>query len=404
MRTAAVVTIGTELTTGLRQDTNGGAIARALRDAGYHVESITALPDDAAAVSLVLSALMARCALVVVTGGLGPTHDDITREAAAHALGRPLVRDAGIAARLEDLARRHSAPEARERMLRQADVIEGARVIAATSGSAPGQMIAAGRGRLVLLPGPPAEMHPMLDEVLTSESAFAPPVRFRCTGISESDAQARVEPALADHPDVTLTLLAAPGEVEVVLFAPDAPASLQRARQAVRAALGIACFSEDGSSLPETVIGLARRRGDRLALAESCTGGMASASLTEVPGASEVFLGGVVSYADAFKSALLGVDATILAAHGAVSEAAARAMAEGALRLPGATLAASVTGIAGPGGGTADKPVGLVWFAVAAAGGPTVAAERLLLGDRAAIRTRAAATLLDLLRLRMEGD
>ncbi|MDO8903201.1 nicotinamide-nucleotide amidohydrolase family protein, partial [Hydrogenophaga sp.] len=231
-----------------------------------------------------------------------------------------------------------------------------------------------------------------------------PPVRLRCTGITESDAQALVEPAIAPYPDVEFTILAAPGDVEVVLFA-DAQdtGSLDRARHAAREALGDVCYSADGSSLAETVIGLARAGGVQLACAESCTGGLVAAALTDVAGASDVFGGGVVAYADEAKLHLLHVPAELLSAHGAVSEAVARAMAEGALPVAGATLAVATTGIAGPGGATADKPVGLVWFAVARRGTETLTTERCFRGDRERVRDQATATALDLLRRELQG-
>jgi len=396
--TAAVVTVGTELTAGLRRDTNGGEIARALREAGYVVASLTSLPDDIDALETTLRALTDLHAFVVVTGGLGPTHDDITREAASRALGRPLVRDESIAERLQKLALRHKEPRARAQMPRQADVLEGATVLPAVAGTAPGQIVPTPAGQLLLLPGPPNEMRPLLALALSGATPAVPPVRLRCIGITESDCQHRVEPVIASL-SVDLTLLASPDDVEVVLFARDGDGTdMAKAAAAAKEALGAACYSDDGTSLPEVVLVLARTRGLRLSCAESCTGGLVAASLTDIPGASDVFGGGIVAYANGVKSQMLGVPEGLLAQFGAVSEQTAAAMAQGALAVGEADLSVSTTGIAGPGGGTDEKPVGLVWFGIARADGRTRAVERRFGGDRDMVRRRAAATALDLLR------
>lgn len=396
--TAAIVTVGTELTAGLRQDTNGGEIARALREAGYVVSSLTSLPDDLEIVAATLGALTSLHALVVVTGGLGPTHDDITREAASHALGRPLVRDASIAELLEASTRRHREPGARAQMARQADVIQGARVLPAVAGTAPGQVVPTPAGSLVLLPGPPNEMRPLLARALEGTTPAARPARLRCIGLTESDAQHLIEPAIAGL-NVDFTILASPNDVEAVLFArDDTDGDVDRAASAAREALGAACYSEDGSSLAEVVLRLAREHRVTIAAAESCTGGLIAAALTDVPGSSEVFAGGIVAYANNVKGAVLGVPEGILALHGAVSEQVAAVMAEGVRAATGASLAVSTTGIAGPGGGSDEKPVGLVWLGVAREGHPTVAYERRFGGDRDMVRRRAAASALDLLR------
>jgi nicotinamide-nucleotide amidase len=393
---AAVLTVGTELTTGLRSDTNGGEIARALGEAGYAVASLMSVPDELAAVEDAIRALTALHSLVVVTGGLGPTHDDITREAASQALSRPLLRDPSTEGLLEQGAFRHREPAARLHLLRQADVLEGARVLPAVSGTAPGQVVPTPAGELVLLPGPPAEMRPLLAKALEGRGVGIPAVRLRCIGITESDAQHRVAPAIGQY-GVDLTLLAGTNDVEVVLFGTADP-DLAAASAAAREALGDVVYSADGTCLPEVVLALARSAGARVACAESCTGGLIAAALTDIPGSSDVFAGGVVAYANEVKRDVLGVQEGLLAQYGAVSEQCARAMAEGALRVGEATIAVATTGIAGPGGGTHDKPVGLVWFGVARSDAPTTAVERRFGGDRDAVRRRATAFALDLLR------
>ncbi|HEX9094407.1 MAG TPA: nicotinamide-nucleotide amidohydrolase family protein, partial [Coriobacteriia bacterium] len=337
--------------------------------------------------------------IVVVTGGLGPTHDDITRGAASAALGVRLVRQDSIARDLDAWAVRHGDPRARDQVYVQAEVLEGARVLAPVSGTAPGQVVPTARGMLVLLPGPPHEMRPMLAEVVGELAAgTAPPAVLRCTGVTESDVQVRVLDVLAGRTDVAFTVLAKPGDVRAVLYDRGAGASALSALAAeVELRLGDVCYSNDGASLAEVVSRLARALGVSIAVAESCTGGLVAAALTEVPRASDVFAGGVVAYANEVKTLVLGVEAGMLAQFGAVSEQVARAMATGARERLEASHAVAVTGIAGPDGASDGKPVGTVWFAVA---GPTgVHAElRDLPGDRSGVRLRATAVALDLLR------
>jgi nicotinamide-nucleotide amidase len=335
----------------------------------------------------------------VVTGGLGPTHDDVTREAAALAIGVDLVRDPALETMLAPWAARHRDARSSERIYVQADVLAGARAIPPTRGTAPGQIVPTARGMLVLLPGPPAEMRPMLREVSTLLAGHAaPPAVLRCAGITESDAQMAVQDALGRAEGVSFTVLAAPGDVRAVLYDRGIGADGLRALAArVAARLGDVCYSTDGSSLAEVVVRLASEKGLTVACAESCTGGMVAAAITDVPGSSDVFAGGVVAYADTAKSALLGIDPAFIAQWGAVSESVARAMASGALPAMSADMAVGVTGLAGPGGGSADKPVGTVWFALAGPDGVS-AVRHGLPGDREGVRLRAVAVALDLLR------
>lgn len=392
---AAIVTVGTEITAGLRLDTNTQEIASALTTAGYTVSEAISMPDAHDVLARALRRLTGTFELVVVTGGLGPTHDDVTREAAATALGLPMASDSAIEVALAPMIARHCEPEAREGILRQARVIAGARVILPTSGTAPGQVIGTPAGELLLLPGPPHEMRPMLAAHLAHARASSPPVILRCVGLPESDAQIRVERNLPD--DVGFTVLASPGEVQVILSDEGAGAPrLSQAAVDARRELGTFCYS-DGIPLPATVLQIASRQATSLAVAESCTGGMIASALTSVPGSSEAFLGGVVAYSNSSKTTLLGVDPDLVAAYGAVSAEVAQAMAQGAAERFGAGLAVSTTGVAGPGGGTADKPVGLVWFGISS-GSKTVAVRRDVFGDREGVRARATATALDLLR------
>ncbi|MDO8949917.1 MAG: nicotinamide-nucleotide amidohydrolase family protein [Actinomycetota bacterium] len=396
--TAAILTIGTELVTGQRLDTNSTEIALALHAAGFTVTEMLSLGDDVAACARQLERLCAACELVIVTGGLGPTHDDITREGASHALKRPLLRDQSIAEGLLTVIARHRDPKAAEHILLQADILEDATVIPATTGTAPGQAAATPRGTLLLLPGPPHEMRPMLAAFLGEHHTGVPPVRLRCTGTTESDVQLAAQRALAGHRGVELTVLAAPAEVEVVLFDEGAgEEGLLAAGLAVEAALGDVCYSNDGASLAEVVVRRACAAGVRLACAESCTGGLIASALTDVAGASDVFTGGVVAYSNDLKIAALDVPPGLLAQFGAVSGETAAAMAEGIAALTGATYAVATTGIAGPGGGSYEKPVGLVWFGLVTPKGTSTSC-RSFPGDRAGVRIRATRTALDLVR------
>lgn len=397
---AAIVTVGSELTEGLRIDTNTAEIARALAPRGFRVSIAASVGDDVTRLAELLANLCADHDLVVTTGGLGPTHDDITREAASRALGRPLVRDRRLTTLLEPVIARHKDPEAASQVLNQADVIEGAEVIDPTTGTAPGLVVPAPAGFLALLPGPPSEMRPMLAAVAGRyPMSRAEPHDLGVVGLTESDAQVRAQRALEPYGGVALTVLARPGDVRVLLLDDGAGSEvLAAASSDVARALGDHCYSEDGASIEEVVVREAARRGVMLACAESCTGGLVGAALTEVAGASACFLGSVVTYSDAAKSDLLGVKPDALNQHGAVSEQVARQMAEGARTVLGADTAVAVTGIAGPDGGSADKPVGLVWFALASDCGTEAVDRRFSASSRTAVRARATATALDLLR------
>lgn len=403
-RTAAVLTVGSELTEGLRDDTNAAEVALALSSAGHAVRELASVPDDVAAVRASIARLTAAYDTVVVTGGLGPTHDDVTREAAAAALDVELVEEPALREALLPAAAAHERPEAAEQVYRQALVLPGAEVLPPTIGTAPGLIASQDRHTLVLLPGPPAEMRPMLARLVERfDRTRTAPVALPCAGISESDAQVIASGALDSDVGVTLTVLSRPGEVEILLLDDGAgAAALAESASRVRDALGHACYAEDGRTLPEAVLALAARRGVSLATAESCTGGMVAAEITSVPGSSASFLGGVVCYSDASKRSLLGVPRATITGYGAVSAETAAAMAEGARAALGAEVAVSVTGVAGPAGGTADKPVGLVYVCLAEANGTHVE-RRTFGGDRAIVRRRATVAALDMLRRRLAG-
>lgn len=398
--TAVVVTVGSELTQGLRIDTNTSEIARELSRRGFSVAETVSIGDDAGLLAALLARLVATNALVVVTGGLGPTHDDITREAAARALGIALSTDGDIVERLRDVQARHTDPGAREAVLSQALVLDGAEVVHATTGTAPGQIVPTPAGSLVLLPGPPSEMRPMLRAALVGfDAERATPAELGVTGMSESDVQHAAQRALAAFEGIVLTVLAKPGDVRVLLIDDGAGERvIAEAAKAVAAEIGEACYATDGSSLAASLLHECAARRLTVAAAESCTGGLVSAAITDVPGSSAVYLGGVVSYSNQMKLDVLDVPEGLLAQYGAVSEQTACAMAEGVRALSGADLAIAVTGVAGPDGGTDEKPVGLVWFALASDGATTATQRIYARGARESIRARATSTALDLLR------
>lgn len=399
-RRAAIVTVGSELVEGLRLDTNTAEIARSLGPLGFRVTAALSVGDDAGALAEWLRTLTTVNDLVVTTGGLGPTHDDITREAASRALGLALVRDQRLVELLRPVQERHGDPAAAEQVLDQALVLPGAEVIDPTTGTAPGLVVPTAAGLLALLPGPPAEMRPMLAALLARfDQVRALPRELGVVGLTESDAQVRVQGVLQEFEDVGFTVLARPGDVRVLLLDEGVGADgLSNAATRVAVALGGHCYSTDGSSLETVVVRESLKRGVTLAVAESCTGGLVSAALTETPGSSAAFLGGVVSYSNDAKTESLAVPAGMLAQYGAVSEEVARAMAEGARERFGSDVAVSVTGIAGPEGGSAEKPVGLVWFGVATERETLALERRFLAGSRSAVRARATAFALDLLR------
>jgi len=405
--TAAVVTIGSELTNGLRVDTNTSEIARALAPRGFRVMEAVSIGDDPDLLARELARLCRDRDLVITTGGLGPTHDDITRHAAATALGLELAIDERLVGLLRPAQARHSDPQAAEQVLVQAEVFPGAEVIDFTSGTAPGLVVPTGEGLLCLLPGPPSEMRPMLEAVLERfPLSAAEPYELGVVGLTESDAQVIVQRSLVGRDGIGFTILARPGDVRVILLDDGAGAEvLGTAAADAAAALGDHCYATDGSNLAETVVRTGVARGLTVALAESCTGGMVAAALTDVPGSSEMFAGSIVSYSNEAKMALLGVDPGLLTRFGAVSAETVAAMASGAgLAFETADITVAISGIAGPRGGTPGKPVGTVWFAVSEPGKAVATFTRSYpRSGREAVRARATSTALDCLRRSMLG-
>ncbi len=396
---AAFIAVGSELLRTQRTDTNSLLAARLLRGRGFRLVEKRCVEDDEAAVAEAVASLAGRVGLVIVSGGLGPTADDVTREGVARALGVGIHRfpplEEALAARYRALGR-----EVPTFALKMADIIEGAEILPNPRGTAPGQLLVSGDMTVVLLPGVPVEFETILTRhLLPRWPVEEGTVRvLRLAGVYESQVEARVAPLYERFGREHVTILASRGLVDLVLEAAGEGACRRMSdmEEAFVAAAGADLYGVDDVTLAGALLATLRQRGWRLAVAESCTGGSVGARVTAEAGASEVFIGGVVAYSNALKAQLLGVDPRLVEEHGAVSQPVAEAMAAGALRL-GAECAVAVTGIAGPGGGSEAKPVGTVHLAALT---PTGRRHEVFTfpGDRAAVREWATNMALDLLR------
>jgi nicotinamide-nucleotide amidase len=412
---AAVVVTGDEVLLGRVQERNAAHLGAWLDAHGVALERTVVVGDDLPAIrDAVRGQLDAGVDLVVTSGGLGVTHDDVTMAAVAAAAGLPMRLDEAVlplvranASRLAATAR--IAPEVRDATERKQATLPAGALAIPPVGTAAGCQLPVGGTLVVVLPGPPSELARMWDDAVAREplrgllarAGGAPRRTLRAHGVIEAELVER----LADAPQdllarVRMGICARIGELEITLAdAPGAaPGGARELAAVLRGALGPALFSEDGATVEEVVARLLTGRGQSLAVAESCTGGLLGGRLTGLAGASAWFPGGVVSYADEVKAGVLGVPAATLARWGAVSAQTAAAMAQGVRALVGADWALSVTGIAGPGGGTAAKPVGLVYIGCAGPGG-TVTAEHRFRGDRAAVRERSVVAALHMLRV-----
>lgn len=401
--------MGSELLAG-QINTHQGYIAQKLPAFGLRLTRESSLPDDERVLADALRAALRRADAVIVCGGLGPTFDDLTREACARALGRELVFKPAVWRAILARFRRHGYRDVPEENKRQAFAVDGARVLRNDHGSAPGQLLTH-RGRTIaLLPGPYGEMAPLLErDVLPAlrrahgRGVHVARLVVRTAGVPESVIDERLAQVTAQAgPELEFTILSGIGGVSYHATAYARTKKAARARVAtirerVYAAVGDSIFGEDGATLESALGAALRAKGLKVAAAESCTGGLLGQRLTAQAGSSDYFAGGVVAYANEVKRALLGVPADVLERRGAVSRECALAMAEGARRALSADLGVAITGVAGPGGGTPQKPVGLVWIAVAGEGG-TLAKELRLLGGREQIRERSATAALNLLR------
>jgi nicotinamide-nucleotide amidase len=412
LQKAEVIAIGSEMLSSTRVDTNSLYLADRLASLGIELRAKTVVGDNRREVAEHLRRALERVDLVIMTGGLGPTDDDVTRDALADVLGLPLVEHPAIVERLvQRFARRGFAMPAVNR--RQALVIQGGVVLENPNGTAPGQMVDVGHRLVVVLPGPPREIKPMMDALVAGPlSARVGPERlFRATiftvGRGESHVEELVQPIysrwLHAAPPIETTILAAPGQIELHLVtrsvdASAAESALASARDELVAVLGADIFSVDGRSMEEIVGQLLLDRKLTIAAAESCTGGLMLSRLTDIPGSSAYVHGGIVAYSNPLKVELAHVPAALIDMHGAVSEPVAAALAEGIRSRTGASIGVGITGIAGPAGGTPQKPVGTVAIAVACPDQTTRVRTYSLFGSRAMIKFQASQMGLDMVR------
>lgn len=405
-----LLTIGDELLLGDTLDGNAAWLGRRFAAAGLRVGRRTTVGDRAADIHAAVAGALDRAGMLVCTGGLGPTPDDLTKPVVAELFGRALVEDDALLAGLRERFRERGIPMA-EINRRQAEVPEGATVFPNPRGTAPGLLLEDRRGAVVLLPGVPAEMRALvdtyvLDALLERFAERGAPVlsrRVRTTGVAESALAEKVVDLLPSLAPLAVAFLPSLDGVDLRVTSwgelpePEAGAALDRAAALLAERAGAAAYTIGDETLAAILGRELVQRGLTLALAESCTGGLLGARLTDQPGASDFLLGGVISYANEAKEALLRVRADTLSAHGAVSEEVAREMALGARAALGARTALAVTGIAGPTGGTEGKPVGTVWLAAALPGGSVATRHVRLPGDRSEVRARAAQAALALL-------
>lgn len=397
-----IINTGTELLLGRVTNTHLGFLAQSLFGLGLRVERQVTVPDGAA-IADALEVAMSRADLIIVTGGLGPTSDDITRDAAAEAFGRKLIFHQEI---LDGIAvkfgRRNLVMNELQRS--QAMVPEGGVVLENENGTAPGLIVENDKTVAILLPGPPNELRPMWDDEalpwlrkkFADRLAAVYEVTLRILGIGETRVQIMLEDEVKALGVAEVGYCARPGEVDLRLIAPD-QALVEKAAALARSKLGDAIYAEGIETMEEAVVRIARAARKTVATAESCTGGMVASRITNVSHSSEMFRYGWVTYANEAKMTELGVPAELLEKHGAVSPEVARAMAEGARQSSGADIAVAVTGIAGPTGGTAEKPVGLVYFGLATANGTQIEKANLARG-RETFKYMASQIALDLVR------
>lgn len=411
IRTAATIAVGSELLTPTRIDTDSLYITGKLAEYGVAVRLKCVVGDSREDVRAAVAQALACVDIVLVSGGLGPTDDDVTREAVAEALARGMREDPALLERLRARFAKRGL-EMPEINRRQAMVIDGAEVLPNALGSAPGLWLEEGERCIALLPGPPRELKPMMD-ALASERLAARAVgtrRFtrvvRVAGLTESHAEERARPLYEhwrlEHRQLDVTTLAAPGTIDfyvtaVAATADEGAALLAHAVAELTRVFGDAAYSDRGEAMEEVVAALLQERGSTIAVAESCTGGLLAARLTDVPGSSRYLERGIVAYSNAAKIQLLGVSPDVIAQHGAVSEPVAAAMARGVRQAARTTIGVGITGIAGPDGGSPQKPVGTVSIAVEGPWGSRVR-TRIFPGARDQVKFSATQAALDDLR------
>lgn len=403
---AEIIAVGSEMLTPDHLDTNSLFVTELLNGAGCDVHLKTVVGDNEADIESLVREALRRSDLLILSGGLGPTEDDVTRTAVGAALGRGLTTDAGLVEALQRrfASRGYRMPKINER---QAQVIEGARILENPNGTAPGLWIDEGLIGIALLPGPPRELRPMVERYILpwvrerTGGRRQATRQLRITGMTESEVDSLAAPLYKKHPAIRTTILAKPGHIALQMTRwvepAEQPADLEELAKGIQETLGNAVFSTSGEDLEQVVGGMLLSSGQTLAVAESCTSGMIGMRITRVPGSSRYFLGGVMCYSNAVKQSLCGIPAELLEKHGAVSVECAEALALGIRDALRSTIGLSITGIAGPDGGTPEKPVGLVFVGVTD-GKRTTGVKRILPGDREMIRERAAYFALSSLR------
>ena len=409
-----IIAVGSEMLTPFRQDTNSLYLTEKLNEIGVAVAFKTIVGDRRRDLVNAIRTALARIDILVIMGGLGPTEDDLTREAVADALSLKIRRDANLVVALAARAAQWRIPMPTNN-LKQADVLENAVVLANPNGSAPGQWLDTTfqdhRKLIMLVPGPPSECKPLFDEQCLPRLRDLVPVRhiakrtLRAAMIPESQADKLLAPIYTTYADVETTILAHAGDIQLTLLCAKSDPEVAQQRvdelaSRLEEALEDWLYSSDGESLEQIVLYYLGLRQSTLAVAESCTGGLVAARITSVPGASRSFLGGAIVYADTLKHAFAGVSPEMIAEHGAVSDEVARALATGIRLRTGATLGLAVTGIAGPTGGSEEKPVGLVHIALSSAE-KVESLEKTFRGDRQRVREWTTQQALDLLRRRL---
>jgi competence/damage-inducible protein CinA-like protein len=410
MLNAEIIAIGSEMLTPFRADTNSLWLTERLNALGIDVKLKTIVGDDEARLEEAVREALRRSEIIISTGGLGPTEDDITRNIFARAMNRRLILNDTILDNLKTRFARRGMPMP-EINARQAMIIDGAQILENNNGSAPGMLIHDGTRTVVMLPGPPREMMPMFDSsvapVLKQRSGDLLIIRRKLSifGLTESRTDEIAAPIYTKYTNPSTTILFKDGQIELHLTVQatvegEALGLLDELTGRLDEALGDYIYSQRNETLEEVVGELLKRNGYTLATAESCTGGLLSGRITDVPGSSEYFLEGAVTYSNEAKTRSLGVPHELIEEHGAVSEEVAIAMARGIRELTGSTFGIGITGIAGPGGGTAEKPVGLVYIALSDE--TQVSAKKLTFpGDRQFIRTLSVNTALDMIRRRI---
>ena len=408
---AEIIAIGSELLTPHRQDTNSLYLTERLNELGVEVRFKCIVGDDAEGLTAAAKLAMRRSDIIIFSGGLGPTEDDLTRESVAEALGLTLQRDATILAKLEERFAKRGYKMSPNNA-KQADVISSAAVLPNPLGSAPGQWIAGkydGQERLLmLLPGPPYEMKAMFEAECMPRLKARVPVQHIATRtlkmamIPESQVDARVAPIYKTYTDVQTTILAGGGEIQLHLRCrkdsqAEAEARVEELAEKIEDEMGDAIFSRKGETMEQIISYLLQMRSMTLAVAESCTGGLLAERITSIGGSSRYFLGGAVVYSNELKTQFANVPKALIGQHGAVSREVAAAMAEGIRKRCLSSYGVGITGVAGPAGGTEQKPVGLVYIALAGEEGTQVV-ERNFPGDRKRVRQFATEQALEMIR------